>query len=58
MYLLDCIYIQMGARRGKQRKDTPESGEDSDEYRKKRDRNNLVRNSSIFSNSNTIKHLE
>lgn len=32
----------MGARRGKQRKDTIESGEDSDEYRKKRDRNNLV----------------
>lgn len=31
----------MSPRRGK-RKEAPESGEDSDEYRKKRDRNNLV----------------
>lgn len=35
------LVSQMSPRRGK-KKEAPESGEDSDEYRKKRDRNNLV----------------
>lgn len=29
-------------RKAREKKDGPESGEDSDEYRKRRDRNNLV----------------
>lgn len=32
----------MSPRKGRVKKEGPESGEDSDEYRKKRDRNNLV----------------
>lgn len=44
----------MGAKRGKQRKDAPESGEDSDEYRKKRDRNNLVCTYLPYLTNNTV----
>ncbi|XP_050299288.1 CCAAT/enhancer-binding protein gamma [Anthonomus grandis grandis] len=41
-------------RRGRMRKDGPESGEDSDEYRKRRDRNNLaVKRSRVKSKQKT-----
>ncbi|CAG9813636.1 unnamed protein product [Phaedon cochleariae] len=41
-------------RRGRAKKEGPESGEDSDEYRKKRDRNNLaVKRSRVKSKQKT-----
>ncbi|CAH1110754.1 unnamed protein product [Psylliodes chrysocephalus] len=45
-------------RRGRSKKDGPESGEDSDEYRKRRDRNNLaVKRSRVKSKQKTQETL-
>ncbi|XP_044265317.1 CCAAT/enhancer-binding protein gamma-like isoform X1 [Tribolium madens] len=62
MTVSDCVSVacgfQMPPRKGRVKKEGPESGEDSDEYRKKRDRNNLaVKRSRVKSKQKTQETL-